>query len=200
MSEITVHFKNALNGYNKQDVDKFLKEEIEVRLRQKSVEIAELRKRISELEAKLQRLTGGDTSVEQKVELYEKLMKKMDGDYENLLAPAIEKAKAIENKANREYQIRIDQAKYTAEGIYKETVNRLAELVDRNVDRIYELVDEYIRSKTLYARLLRPLKACGTVTKKLAAAILASTGKTKKKAKSKNCKPRFGLRILGKTR
>ena len=198
MSEITVHFKNALNGYNKQDVDKFLKDEIEVRLRQKSAEIAELRKRVSELEAKLQKLTGGDTTVEQKIELYEKLMKKMDGDYENLLAPAVEKAKAIENKANREYQIRIDQAKYTAEGIYRETADRLAELIDRNLVRIYGLVDEYIRSKRLYARLLRALKTCGNAIAK-AAAICANIKKPKKNAE-KNRKPRSGLCILKKER
>lgn len=198
MSEITVHFKNALNGYNRQDVDKFLKDEIEVRLRQKSAEIVELRKRVSELEAKLQKLTGGDTTVEQKIELYEKLMKKMDGDYENLLAPAVEKAKAIEYKANREYQIRIDQAKYTAEGIYRETADRLAELIDRNLVRIYGLVDEYIRSKRLYARLLRALKTCGSAIAK-AASICANFKKSKKNAE-KNRKPRAGLRILKKER
>lgn len=198
MSEITVHFKNALNGYNRQDVDKFLKDEIEVRLRQKSAEIAELRKRVSELEARLQKLTGGDTTVEQKIELYEKLMKKMDGDYENLLAPAVEKAKAIENKANREYQIRIDQAKYTAEGIYRETADRLVELIDRNLVRIYGLVDEYIRSKRLYARLLRALKTCGNAIAR-AASICANFKKPKKNAE-KDRKPRSGLRILKKER
>lgn len=198
MSEITVHFKNALNGYNRQDVDKFLKDEIEVRLRQKSAEIAELRKRVSELEARLQKLTGGDTTVEQKIELYEKLMKKMDGDYENLLAPAVEKAKAIEYKANREYQIRIDQAKYTAEGIYRETADRLAELIHRNLVRIYGLVDEYIRSKRLYARLLRALKTCGNAIAR-AASICANFKKPKKNAE-KDRKPRSGFRILKKER
>ena len=104
MPEITVQFKNTLNGYNKQDVDRFLKEEIEPRLAQRSQEIAKLKQRVLELEARLKKLTGGDETVEQKAELYEKLMKKMDGDYENLLAPAIAKAKAIEEKANREHQ------------------------------------------------------------------------------------------------
>ena len=43
------------------------------------------------------------SSIEEKVELYDKLMKKMDGDYTNLLAPAIAKAKAIEEQAEKEY-------------------------------------------------------------------------------------------------
>lgn len=188
MPEITVQFKNAFNGYNKQDVDKFLKEEIEVRLQQKSAEIAGLQKQVAELEAKLRKLTGGDASVEQKVELYEKLMKKMDGDYENLLAPAIAKAKAIEAKAEREYKIRIDQAKYTADGIYAETAERIGAVLGENMDRIYALIDDYIRSKTLRARIARLLKACGTATKKVAAVIVAGQESAEQMAKNAEAK------------
>ena len=188
MSEITVHFKKARNGYDKQEVDQFLKEEIEVRFRQKSAEIAELQKRNSELEMKLRKLTGGDASVEQKVELYEKLIKKMDGDYENLLAPAIAQAKDIENKANREYRIRMDQAKYTAEGIYRETADRIVELMNRNMERVYGLVDDYIRSRTLHARISRAIKACGAATQKMAAMIVVGRESAEQMAKKAEAK------------
>ena len=69
MSEISVQFKTALSGYNKKEVDAFLKDEIEVRLQQKSLQIAELQKQVSELEARLEVLTGGDLAVEEKVVL-----------------------------------------------------------------------------------------------------------------------------------
>ena len=167
MSEITVQFKNAINGYKKSEVDRFLKEEIEVRLQQKSAEIANLQKQVSDLEAKLSKLTAGDGSVEEKVELYDKLMKKMDGDYENLLAPAIAKAKAIEEKANKEYEIRMDQAKYAAEGIYAETADRIAGVVDANMDRLYGLLDEFIYSKTLAGRIQTFVKNCKAAASKV---------------------------------
>ena len=171
MSEITVQFKNAINGYKKSEVDRFLKEEIEVRLQQKSAEIANLQKQVSDLEAKLSKLTGGDGSVEEKVELYDKLMKKMDGDYENLLAPAIAKAKAIEEKANKEYEIRMDQAKYAAEGIYTEAADRIAGVVDANMDRLYGLLDEFIYSKTIPGRIQTFVNNCKLAASKIANAI-----------------------------
>ena len=200
MSELTVHFKNAINGYNKQDVDKFLKEEIEVRLQQKASEVVGLQKRVSELEAKLYKLTGGDETVEQKVELYEKLIKKMDGDYENLLAPAREKARVIEEKAEQEYRIRMDQARYTAEGIYKEVADRIADLLTKNIDRAYKLIDAYIRSKTLHARVGAFLKACGSATRKVAAVIVAGQETAEQAAKRAEAKAEKLIAKAGKLR
>ena len=194
MPEITVQFKNTLNGYNKQDVDRFLKEEIEPRLAQRSQEIAKLKQRVVELEARLKKLTGGDETVEQKVELYEKLMKKMDGNYENLLAPAIAKAKAIEEKANREYRIRMDQAKYTAEGIYAEVAERIVALLEGRILSLYRQIDDYIRSKRLCARIATAFKACAKAL---------SCGKCRRKAKGKSksgkkCACRCGKKTIQK--
>ena len=116
MAEITVQFRNKLNGYDKAEVDQFVKD-AEAKLQEKALALANLQQQVVELEARLSKITGNDDSVEEKIELYDKLMKKMDGDYTNLLAPAIAKAKAIEEKAQKEYEIRMDQARCTAEGI-----------------------------------------------------------------------------------
>lgn len=195
MPEITVEFKNALNGYNKQEVDRFLKEEIEPRLQQRSQEITELRRRVVELETKLKKLTGGDETVERKVELYEKLMKKMDGDYENLLAPAIAKAKAIEEKAEKEYRVRIDQAKYAAEGIYAEVADRIVALLEGKIADLYLLIEKRIRANRLSARVAAAFRACGKATKKIAGMIVSRNGqkapekttRTGKQAPKKRC-------------
>ena len=127
-----------------------------------------------DLEARLNKITGGDTTVEQKVELYDKLMKKMDGDYTNLLTPAIAKAKAIEADAEKEYAIRIDQAKYAAEGIYDKTADRIAEVVDANMDRLYELLDDFIYSKTLAGRIEQFVTDCKLVSAKIVAGVASA--------------------------
>lgn len=170
MAEIS--FSNQLKGYDKEQVDQFVRD-AEAKLQEKAVAISELQQQVAELEGRLTRITGTDASVEEKVELYDKLMKKMDGDYKNLLAPAIAKAKAIEAKAESEYQIRIDQARYSAEGIYKEAADRIAGVVDANMDRIYGLIGDYLYSRTLPGRIKSFFAGCKAVTVKV------STGTTK---------------------
>jgi cell division septum initiation protein DivIVA len=170
MSEISVVFKNKLNGYDKRQVNEYIKS-LEGKLQEKSASLANLQQQVAEMEARLSKLTGDDASIEEKVELYDKLMKKMDGDYTNLLTPAIAKAKAIEAKAEKEYEIRIDQARYAAEGIYTETADRIAGVVDQNMDRIYNLLDEFLYSKTAAGRFDAFVKGCKNVTMKVAAAL-----------------------------
>ena len=170
MAEISVQFSNKLNGYNKKEVDQFVKA-AEAKLQEKATALANLQQQVVDLEARLEKITGGDTTVEQKVELYDKLMKKMDGDYTNLLAPAIAKAKAIEADAEKEYAIRIDQAKYAAEGIYDKTADRIAEVVDANMDRLYELLDDFIYSKTLAGRVEQFISDCKLISAKIVAGV-----------------------------
>ena len=167
MAEISVQFKNQLNGYNKDDVHLFVKH-AEAKLQEKAVELANLQQQVAELEARLNKITGTDASVEEKIVLYDKLMKKMDGDYTNLLTPAIAKAKAIEEKAEKEYAIRIDQARYSAEGIYKEAADRIAGVVDDNMDRMYALLDDFIYSKTLPGRMEAFVDNCKLLSAKIA--------------------------------
>lgn len=175
MSEITVQFRNKLNGYDKAEVDQFVRD-AEAKLQEKALALATLQQQVVELEARLNKITGSDESVEEKLELYDKLMKKMDGDYNNLLAPAVAKAKAIEEKAQKEYEIRMDQARCTAEGIYAEAADRIAEVVDANMDRLYGLLDQFIYSKTLVGRVQAFIKDCKLLTSKVGT--VASSAKT----------------------
>ncbi|MBE6552794.1 MAG: hypothetical protein E7666_00470 [Ruminococcaceae bacterium] len=170
MAEIAVHFRNKLNGYDKAEVNQFVKD-AEAKLQEKAAELANLQQQVADLEARLNKIVGEDGSVEEKVELYDKLMKKMDGDYTNLLTPAIAKAKAIEAKAEKEYAIRMDQARYSAEGIYKEAADRIAGVVDDNMDRLYDLLDQFIYSKTLPGRIKALITNCKLLTAKIGSGV-----------------------------
>ncbi|MBR2722001.1 MAG: hypothetical protein IKC31_05720 [Clostridia bacterium] len=170
MAEISVQFSNQINGYNKAQVNQFL-QDAEEKLQEKALALADLQQQVVTLEAKLNKITSGDVSVEEKLELYDKLMKKMDGDYTNILAPAMARAKAIEEKAQTEYDIRIDQARYAAEGIYAATAERIAGVVDENMDRMYGLLEEFIYSKTLPGRIEAFLNNCQYITKKVSQGI-----------------------------
>jgi cell division septum initiation protein DivIVA len=174
MAEISVQFKSKINGYDKVEVQEYAKG-MEARLQEKSMALANAEQKIEELEARLTKIVGTDSSIEEKIELYDKLMKKMDGDYTNLLAPAIAKAKAIEEKAENEYQIRVEQAHLAAQGIYTETAERITGVVDNavstavndNMDRLYNLLDEFIYSKTLPGRVNSFIANCKAVADKI---------------------------------
>ena len=182
MAEISVQFKNKINGYDKVEVQEYAKG-MEARLQEKSMALANAEQKIEELEARLNKIVGSDSSIEEKVELYDKLMKKMDGDYTNLLTPAIAKAKAIEEQAEKEYAIRMDQARYAAEGIYAETAERITGVVDtavnNNMDRIYNLLDEFIYSKTLPGRVNAFVNNCKAVAQKVKEAPAKAAAKVK---------------------
>ena len=182
MAEISVQFKSKINGYDKVEVQEYAKG-MEARLQEKSMALANAEQKIEELEARLNKIVGSDSSIEEKIELYDKLMKKMDGDYTNLLTPAIAKAKAIEEQAEKEYAIRIDQARYAAEGIYTETAERITGVVDtavnNNMDRIYNLLDEFIYSKTLPGRVNSFVANCKAVAQKVKEAPAKAAAKVK---------------------
>ena len=182
MAEISVQFKNKINGYDKVEVQEYAKG-MEARLQEKSMALANAEQKIEELEARLNKIVGSDSSIEEKVELYDKLMKKMDGDYTNLLTPAIAKAKAIEEQAEKEYAIRMDQARFAAEGIYAETAERITGVVDtavnNNMDRIYNLLDEFIYSKTLPGRVNAFVNNCKAVAQKVKEAPAKAAAKVK---------------------
>ena len=175
MSEITVQFKNQLNGYNKNEVDLVLKK-IEGELQQRAATIDAMQQKISGLETQLEQVvTPEAVEAAEKLELYDKLMKKMDGDFRNLLAPAQAKAKAIEEKALADYELRIDQAREAADGIYAMAADRIAEVVDANMDRMYELLDDYIYSKSLAGRFQAFCEACNAASMKVASGIVAAS-------------------------
>ena len=178
MSEISVQFRNQLNGYNKSEVDLLLKK-IEGELQQRAATIDAMQQQIADLEAKLEEaLTPQTVEAAQKIELYDKLMKKMDGDYRNLLAPAQAKAKAIEEKALSDYELRMNQASEAADGLYEMAVARIADVVDANMDRLYGLLDsyldEYIYSKSLSGRIEAFRQSCNDTSMKVASGIVAA--------------------------
>lgn len=182
MAEISVQFKSKINGYDKVEVHEYAKV-MEARLQEKSMALANAEQKIEELEARLTKIVGTDSSIEEKIELYDKLMKKMDGDYTNLLTPAIAKAKAIEEQAEKEYAIRMDQARFAAEGIYAETADRISGVVEgavnNNMDRIYNLLDEFIYSKTLPGRVNSFVNNCKAVANKIKQAPANAAAKVK---------------------
>ena len=171
MAEMMVQFNNQINGYAKKEVNEFLKV-TEEKLQEKALELANLQQQVVDLEARLTKLTAGDMAVEEKVELYDKLMKKMDGDYENLLKPAIARAKAIEEKAQADYDVRMEEARVASEKIYDETADQIGDLVanivDENMIRVYEMFDDYLEeyfySKTFIGRVETFIADCKTLT------------------------------------
>ena len=178
MSEISVQFKNQLNGYNKSEVDMLLKK-LEEELQQRAATIDAMQQQIAGLEAKLEEaLTPQSVEAAEKVELYDKLMKKMDGDFRNLLAPAQAKAKAIEEKAMADYEIRMNQAREDADAIYAMAVERIANAVDANMDRLYGLLndcmDEYTYSKSLTGRFEAFRNSCNDASMKVASGIVTA--------------------------
>ena len=175
MSEISVQFKNQLNGYNKNEVDLVLKK-IEGELQQRAATIDAMQQKIVGLETQLEQITTPEAvETAEKLELYDKLMKKMDGDFRNLLAPAQAKAKAIEEKAVADYELRIDQAREAADGIYAMAADRIAEVVDANMYRMYEMLDEFIYSKSLPGRFQAFCQACDMASMKVASGIVAAS-------------------------
>lgn len=194
MAEVSVNFTTKRKGYDKEEVDQFVKD-VEVMLQDKALLIAKLQGEVAALEEKLQNVLGDDTTVAEKAELYDKLMEKMKGDYANLLAPAVAKAKELEAKAEEEYAIRIDQARYSAEGIYKEAADRISGAVDKSVDKMCDLVERFMHSKTLPGRIEGLFGGCKEVSKRVSQGAhnasaatkraAAACGEAKEKAKTK---------------
>ncbi len=174
MSEFSAQFGNQMNGYKKTDVDLFLKG-LEEKLQERAATIDALQQQVAAMQEQLEKaVTPEVMAAADKIELYDKLMKKMDGDYNNLLAPAIAKAKAIEARAERDYELRMDQARATADGIYEQAAGKIAEVVDQNMDRMYGLLNDFIYSKSLPGRVEAFFRACNIVSGKIAAGVVAA--------------------------
>ena len=175
MSETSIQIINAFNGYNKDEVKRVLKYK-EEELQQRAAAIDSLQQQIAVLEAKLEAArTPEAVEAAEKIELYDKLMKKMDGEFRNLLGPAQAKAKAIEMKATSDYEIRMDQARATADGIYELAADRIVAVVDENMDRLYNLLDEFIYSKSLAGRVEAFIRACDKVSLKVASGLVSAS-------------------------
>ena len=76
----------------------------------------------------------------------------------------------------------MDQARHAADGIYVETADRIAGVVDDNMDRLYGLLDEFIYSKTLPGRIKSLVCNCKALSAKIAEGMV-----TVKQAPKKAC-------------
>ena len=65
MAEISIQFKNQVNGYNKDEVHAFVKA-TEAKLQERAAELAILQQQIVDLEARLNKVVGEDSSVEER--------------------------------------------------------------------------------------------------------------------------------------
>lgn len=186
-AEGLIAFKTAKKGYDTEQVDEFV-HAVEEKLQEKAAQLEALQRRVDELEANpivpvVNPLPEEDfelnPSAAQKAALYDKLMEKMEGDYTNLLTPAIAKAKAIEEQARVEYDVRIDQAKHSANGIYAEAADRISgavtTAVDDNMERIYNLIDSFIYSRSFLGRVESFMKGCKAATTKVAEGIYSAS-------------------------
>ena len=185
MAEISVQFKNKFNGYDKTQVEEYIRV-TESKLQETSEALAKAQQQVAELETRITDITKGDISVEERVALYDKLMKKMDGDYANLLAPAIAKAKAIEEKAEAEYAARLQQAHEAADTIYHNTADRIVGVVDGAVNAkmedLYSLIDAFLYRKTLAGRVKNFVQSCQAFSVKVAHAADSASKLPKKTA------------------
>ena len=174
MSEVSVQIKHQAIGYNKTEVKMLLKK-MEALLQERAMTIDAMQQQITGLEAKLEQATTPEAvEAAEKIELYDKLMKKMDGDFRNLLAPAQAKAKSIEEKAIADYELRMSQAREAADGIYAMAADRIADVVDANMDRMYGLLDDFIYSKSLRGRFEAFCDTCNAASMKVASGIVAA--------------------------
>lgn len=182
-----VAFKTTKKGYDPEQVDEFVRA-VEEKLQEKAAQLEALQKRVDELEAtpvvpvvdaKPEEDFELNPSAAQKVALYDKLMEKMEGDYTNLLIPAVTKAKTLEEQARKEYQVRIDQARHSADGIYAEAAERIngavSSAVDNNMERIYDLIDNFIYSRSFLGRVESFMKGCKTATTRVAEALYTAS-------------------------
>lgn len=185
MAEISVQFKNKFNGYDKTQVEEYIRV-TESKLQETSEALAKAQQQVAELETRITDITKGDIAVEEKVALYDKLMKKMDGDYANLLAPAIAKAKAIEEKAEADYAARLEQAHEAADTIYHNTADRIVGVVDGAVNAkmedLYSLIDAFLYRKTLAGRVKNFVQRCQAFSVKVASAANSASQLPKKTA------------------
>ena len=89
MAEGSVNFTTKHKGYDKEEVDQFVKD-VEVMLQDKALMIAKLQGEIAELEAKLQRLMGEDLTVaekaERRTECYLNSTQRNQKDFKNITA------------------------------------------------------------------------------------------------------------------
>ena len=167
MAEVVTMFRNKMNGYNKEEVNLYVKDR-EEKLQEKDATITSLNEQVAELQkqlaeaqeaAKLAAETPApapaedsdpilDAEIAEKAEKFDLLMKRW-GDEE--MGPAIAKKKVI-----------LEEAERAADVFYEKSAEKVAACLDADLDA-------YLYSKSLAGRV----KTCVDYSKRISAKIAA---------------------------
>ena len=178
MAEVVTMFRNKMNGYNKEEVNLYVKDR-EEKLQEKDAAITSLNEQVAELQkqlaeaqeaAKLAAETPApvpaedsdpilDAEIAEKAEKFDLLMKRW-GDEE--MGPAIAKKKVI-----------LEEAERAADVFYEKSAEKVAACLDADFAKLAEALradlDAYLYSKSLAGRV----KTCVDYSKRISAKIAA---------------------------
>ena len=178
MAEVVTMFRNKMNGYNKEEVNLYVKDR-EEKLQEKDATITSLNEQVAELQKQLAEAQEAaklaaeapapapavdsdpilDAEIAEKAEKFDLLMKRW-GDEE--MAPAIAKKKVI-----------LEEAERAADVFYEKSAEKVAACLDADFAKLAEALradlDAYLYSKSLVGRV----KTCVDYSKRISAKIAA---------------------------
>ncbi len=176
MAEVVTMFRNKMNGYNKEEVNLYVKDR-EEKLQEKDATITSLNEQVAELQKQLADAQEAaklaaeapapvpaedsdpilDAEIAEKAEKFDLLMKRW-GDEE--MGPAIAKKKVI-----------LEEAERAADVFYEKSAEKVAACLDADFAKLAEALradlDAYLYSKSLAGRV----KACVDYSKRISAKI-----------------------------
>lgn len=178
MAEVVTMFRNKMNGYNKEEVNLYVKDR-EEKLQEKDATITSLNEQVAELQKQLAEAQEAaklaaeapapapsvdsdpilDAEIAEKAEKFDLLMKRW-GDEE--MGPAIAKKKVI-----------LEEAERAADVFYEKSAEKVAACLDADFAKLAEALradlDAYLYSKSLAGRV----KTCVDYSKRISAKIAA---------------------------
>ena len=178
MAEVVTMFRNKMNGYNKEEVNLYVKDR-EEKLQEKDATITSLNEQVAELQKQLAEAQEAaklaseapapvpavdsdpilDAEIAEKAEKFDLLMKRW-GDEE--MGPAIAKKKVI-----------LEEAERAADVFYEKSAEKVAACLDADFAKLAAALradlDAYLYSKSLAGRV----KTCVDYSKRISAKIAA---------------------------
>lgn len=176
MAEVVTMFRNKMHGYNKEEVNLYVKDR-EEKLQEKEATITSLNEQVAELQKQLAEAQEAaklaaetpvaapavesdpilDAEIAEKAEKFDLLMKRW-GDEE--MGPAIAKKKVI-----------LEEAERAADVFYEKSAEKVAACLDADFAKLAEALrqdlDAYLYSKSLVGRV----KTCVDYSKRISAKI-----------------------------
>ena len=178
MAEVVTMFRNKMNGYNKEEVNLYVKDR-EEKLQEKDATITSLNEQVAELQKQLAEAQEAaklaseapapvpavdsdpilDAEIAEKAGKFDLLMKRW-GDEE--MGPAIAKKKVI-----------LEEAERAADVFYEKSAEKVAACLDADLAKLAEALradlDAYLYSKSVAGRV----KTCVDYSKRISAKIAA---------------------------